>query len=75
MDDIPRIYTEVLVKPDNYAQAIALKPVYERNMLGAKAFLYENVESGQLEAWGDIHVPTVSDLFIGKVHQARGKQV
>jgi len=74
MDDIPRIYTEVLVKPDNYAQAIALKPVYERNMLGAKAFLYENVESGQLEAWGDIHVPTVSDLFIGKVHQARGKQ-
>jgi ABC-2 type transport system ATP-binding protein len=75
MDDIPRIYTEVLVKPDNYAQAIALKPVYERNMLGAKAFLYENIESGQLEAWGDIHVPTVSDLFIGKVHQARGKQV
>lgn len=75
MEDIPRVYTEVLVKPEKYAQAIALKPVYERNMLGAKAFLYENVESGQLEAWGDIHVPTVSDLFIGKVHQARGKQV
>ena len=75
MEDIPRVYTEVLVKPEKYAQAIALKPVYERNMLGAKAFLYENAESRQLEALGDIHVPTVSDLFIGKVHQARGKQV
>lgn len=38
-----------------------------RNILGGKAFVYEDVARAQLEGLGELRTPSVSDLFMAKV--------
>lgn len=67
MEDIDRRYLEVMVKPEQLAQARLLKPLTEREVFGRSIFLYENVERAQLAVLGEIHVPKVTDLFVAKM--------
>lgn len=71
MDELAETYAEVLVLPENYEKGEALKPVNVRNMLGARAMLFENADRSALEKLGEIHLPSVTDLFIAKIHQSR----
>ncbi len=71
MDELAETYAEVLVAPDKYEQAEALSPIHVRNMLGARAMLFENFSREALQALGEIHQPSVTDLFVAKIHQAR----
>jgi ABC-2 type transport system ATP-binding protein len=64
MEDVERRYTELMVRPENAGNARALKPLYERELFGRHIFLYDNVDREQLEALGEIHTPSVADLFV-----------
>ena len=68
MDEIDEIYSEVLVPPNNLQQANALSPIHSRDILGQKAMIFENVPREELKNLGELHAPSVADLFVAKMH-------
>jgi ABC-2 type transport system ATP-binding protein len=64
MEDVEQRYTELMVRPELATQARALKPLYERELFGRHIFLYDHADREQLEALGEIHTPSVADLFV-----------
>ena len=69
MDEIDDIYSEVLVPPNNLQRANALAPIHSRDMLGQKAMIFENVPKEELKNLGELHAPSVADLFVAKMHR------
>jgi ABC-2 type transport system ATP-binding protein len=45
-------------------QARGLKPLYERELFGRHIFLYDSADREQLASLGEIHTPSVADLFV-----------
>ncbi len=64
MEEIESRYAEVAVHPDKTTAARALKPMQERQALGRSIFLFDHVDRTQLAALGDVHSPSIADLFI-----------
>ena len=71
MPDLSDIYTEVLVDADKVAQADALQPIYVRKLLGKKSYTFESVPREQLEVLGELHTPSVADLFVAKLKEEK----
>ncbi|MBD3647783.1 MAG: ABC transporter ATP-binding protein [Pseudomonadales bacterium] len=69
MDELAEIYAEVLVKPDCVEQALALNPIYVRDVIGKKSMVFEGADKVALEEVGELHVPTVTDLFVAKMQR------
>jgi ABC-2 type transport system ATP-binding protein len=64
MEEVERRYTELMVKPERADEARALAPLYERELFGRHIFLYDGVEREKLDALGEMHTPSVADLFV-----------
>jgi ABC-2 type transport system ATP-binding protein len=68
MNEISEIYSEVLVPPSKQQQANALLPIHSRDILGQKAMIFENIPREELKNLGELHEPSVADLFVAKMH-------
>ena len=64
MEAIGERFIEVMVGADHAAAARALKPLDERQVFGKSIFLFDGADRATLEALGEIHRPSVSDLFV-----------
>jgi ABC-2 type transport system ATP-binding protein len=64
MEKVQENYIELIVTPDYAAAARELKPLYERELFGRHIFLYENANRQQLKELGELHTPSVADLFV-----------
>src|SRR5437868_9765543 len=64
MDDVGERFAEVLVNPDKADSARALKPLYERQIFGKSIFLFDGIDRARLAELGEIHKPSVADLFV-----------
>jgi len=64
MDQIGERYAEVMVGPDKVEAARALKPLNERSIFGKTVFLFDGVPQAQLAQLGELHKPSVADLFV-----------
>src|SRR5437868_664574 len=64
MEEFESRYAEVMVNPENLAAARALKPMYERQVLGRSILLFDRVDRQQLAALGDVRKPSIADLFV-----------
>jgi len=64
MDEVEEKYTELMVKPEMADQARQLKPLYERELFGRHIFLYDSADREQLASLGELHTPSVADLFV-----------
>ncbi len=69
MDDIADQFTEVLVSPEQIEQAMAHHPIHVRDMLGKKNMLFEHQERETLAGLGELHTPSVADLFVAKMQR------
>jgi ABC-2 type transport system ATP-binding protein len=67
LDDIAVRYAAVEVGADRIDAARAEKPFHERRMLGKMVLYYEHPDMQKLGALGQIHTPSVSDLFVAKL--------
>jgi ABC-2 type transport system ATP-binding protein len=67
IDDIAARYAAVAVAEDKLTEARALKPFYERPLLGKTVLYFENADFARLAACGEVHRPSVSDLFVAKL--------
>jgi ABC-2 type transport system ATP-binding protein len=75
MVEIADIYAEVLVDSDKIAQADALNPIHIRNILGKKSYTFESIPRAVLESLGDVHTPSVADLFVAKMREQKNEPV
>jgi ABC-2 type transport system ATP-binding protein len=64
MDEVAERYAEVMVNPAKADAARALKPLNERQVFGKSIFLFDGVELTRLAEIGEIHKPSVADLFV-----------
>ena len=67
LDDISVRYTAIAVGADRIDAARAQKPFYERRVLGKTVLYYENPDMAKLAGLGEVHTPSVSDLFVAKL--------
>jgi ABC-2 type transport system ATP-binding protein len=64
MDEIGERYSEVMVNPDKADAARALNPLNERQIFGKSIFLFDGVDRTRLAALGELHKPSIADLFV-----------
>jgi ABC-2 type transport system ATP-binding protein len=77
MEEFESRYVEVTVNPDQVAAARALKPMYERQVLGRSILLFDrggnqNIDRQQLAAIGEVRTPTIADLFVAVMGNQSG---
>jgi ABC-2 type transport system ATP-binding protein len=73
MEEIESRYVELTVHPGQVAAARALKPIYEREVLGRSILLFDHVDRQQLAALGDVRTPSIADLFVAVVGNHAGE--
>ena len=64
MEEVQERYVELMTSAQQAEQARSLKPMYERVLFGRHIFLYDNVDKAQLAELGELHSPSVADLFV-----------
>ncbi len=72
MEECESRYLEVTVHPEQVAAAGALKPIYERQLIGRSILLFDlkselkpnGVDRARLTALGDARTPSIADLFV-----------
>jgi ABC-2 type transport system ATP-binding protein len=64
MDQVGERFAEVMVNPDKADAARALKPMYERQVFGKSIFLFDGMDRTRLAELGELHKPSVADLFV-----------
>ena len=72
MEEFESRYLEVTVNPDQVASARALKPIYERQVFGRPILMFDRVERGRLLQLGEVHTPSIADLFVAVVGNQAG---
>jgi ABC-2 type transport system ATP-binding protein len=74
IEELEAHYLEVSVRPEQLAAARALKPIYEREMLGRTTLLFDHVDRQQLAALGDVRTAGLADLFVAVIGNEAGNQ-
>jgi len=73
MDEFESRYLEVTVNPEQVVAARALKPMYERQVLGRSILLFDRVDRQQLAAFGEVRTPSIADLFVAVMGNQAGQ--
>ncbi len=70
METLPDSYVELVTSGDSADSARNLGPIYERDLFGKKVMTFEKVAREELEGFGEMHTPSVADLFVAKIKGA-----
>lgn len=70
MEAIPDSFAELLTSGEAAETARQLGPLHERDVFGKHVMTFENVSRDKLEGLGELHTPSVADLFVAKVKGA-----
>lgn len=68
MEKVQESYAELVVTPDQAEAARELQPLYERELFGRHIFLYKDADRDQLKTLGELHTPSVADLFVATMN-------
>lgn len=68
MEKVQESYIELMVAHDMADAARQLNPLYERELFGRHIFLYQNANREQLKELGELHTPSVADLFVATMN-------
>jgi len=71
MDALSDTYVEVLASGEGANKARGLGPIAESEMFGKSIMLFEGVSREHLEGLGELRIPSVADLFVAKIKEAR----
>ena len=76
MDELESRYREVTVRPEQVAAARALKPMYERQVMGGSVLLFDHADRQQLAGLagnaGGLRRPSIADLFVAVMSNQDG---
>jgi ABC-2 type transport system ATP-binding protein len=69
MEEFESRYAEVMVTPEHVAAARALRPIHERQVFGRSILLFDRADRQQLAGLGEVHTPSIADLFVAVMGQ------
>ena len=72
MEELESRYAEVTVHPEQVGAARALKPMHERQIIGRSVLLFDRVDRQQLAGFGEVHTPSIADLFVAVIGNQAG---
>jgi ABC-2 type transport system ATP-binding protein len=67
LEDAATRFVAVAVGSDRLEAARTHKPFYERHILGKTVLYFDNADRDLLSGFGELHTPSVSDLFVAKL--------
>jgi len=67
LEDIATRYAALAVPEERASAARALRPIYERPLLGKRIFYFETPDFDKLASLGEVLTPSISDLFVAKL--------
>jgi ABC-2 type transport system ATP-binding protein len=70
METVQEQYTELMVRSDQAEAARSLNPLFERVLMGRHIFLFKDADRAELKALGELHTPSVADLFVATMSQS-----
>jgi ABC-2 type transport system ATP-binding protein len=71
MDTLGDRYLELMTSGEKAAKARGLRPIADSEMFGKSVMLFDGIARDQLEGLGEIRIPSVADLFVAKIREAR----
>ncbi len=71
MDSLSERYVQLLASGEKAAAARKLGPIAENELFGKSVLLFEGRGRDELTPFGELHTPSVADLFVAKVKGAR----
>jgi len=71
MDSLSDRYVELMATGEGAQKGRGLGPIAESEMFGKSVMLFEGVSREHLEGLGEIRIPSVADLFVAKIKEAR----
>jgi ABC-2 type transport system ATP-binding protein len=74
MEEVESRYLEVMVRPEQVAEARALKPMHERQAIGGSILLFNGVDRQQLAPLGDVRTPGIADIFVAVIGNQHGQE-
>ena len=78
MEDFESRYVALTARPEEVASARALKPIHERQVIGRSILLFDlglnSVDRQRLAALGEIHTPSIADLFVAMLGDSRASR-
>jgi ABC-2 type transport system ATP-binding protein len=69
MEEVQDRYVELMATAQNAEQARSLKPIHERVLFGRHIFLYDRADKTRLAELGELHTPSVADLFVATMQE------
>lgn len=70
MDSLAERYSELMASGDNADEARGFGPIFERDVFGKKVMLFEGADRKRLARLGELHTPSIADLFVAKIKGA-----
>jgi ABC-2 type transport system ATP-binding protein len=70
VEDLGSRYQQLTVSAEQAGAARALKPFYEQTVFGRVAMFFEGRSPAELSALGELHTPSIADLFVAKMQRA-----
>ncbi len=70
VEDLGSRYQQLTVSAEQAGAARALKPFYEQAVFGRVAMFFEGRSPAELGALGELHTPSIADLFVAKMQRA-----
>ncbi len=70
MDSLADDYVELLTSGEKAAAARNMGPIAERDIFGKSVMLFEKPDRDRLADLGELHTPSVADLFVAKIKGA-----
>ena len=71
MEELADKFVQLMTSGESAAKARGLTPISESEMFGKSVMLFEGVSREHLERLGELSTPSVADLFVAKVREAR----
>jgi ABC-2 type transport system ATP-binding protein len=71
MDQLSETYVQLMTSGEKAAAARKLGPVSENELFGKSVMLFEGADRRALADLGELHTPSIADLFVSKVKGAR----
>ena len=71
METLGDRFTQLHVPPDRLSAAKALQPIDQRDLFGQSILLFDGVARQVLSSLGDIRTPSIHDLFLATMKEAR----
>ncbi|MGI9225942.1 MAG: ABC transporter ATP-binding protein [Woeseiaceae bacterium] len=70
MDSLSASYVELMTSGEHADNARKMGPIAERDIFGKSVMLFERPDRDRLGEFGELHTPSIADLFVAKIKGA-----